>query len=149
MNATQHLTAIEIAEHQLFRALQMWSEEDYISCITLAGAAEEILGKRMRKLGLEPSFDNLKGTIVLLAQHFGDNPENIDKIVAEMMNQTRNELKHYSGEEALEFDLKSDAEELLERAISNYTSLTGNFPDQVLHFWSTTFHERRKSESNA
>ncbi|WP_180130395.1 hypothetical protein [Rhodoferax sp. BLA1] len=144
MNSPQVLTALEIAEHQLLRALQMWSEEDYISCITLAGAAEEILGKRMRKLGLEPSFDNLKSTIVLLARHCGDTSENIDKLVAEMMNQTRNELKHYAGDEAIEFDFKSDAEELLERAVSNYTSLTGNFPDQVMNFWSTTFHQRRK-----
>jgi hypothetical protein len=147
MNMTQHLTALEIAEHQLLRALQMWSEEDYISCITLAGAAEEILGKRMRKLGLEPSFDNLKGTIVRMAQIFGDTSENLDKVVAEMMNLTRNELKHYSGDEALEFDLKSDAEELLERGVSNYTRLTGDFPDQILQFWSSTFNERRKFQS--
>lgn len=148
MNTTQHLTALEIAEHQLLRALQMWSEQDYISCITLAGAAEEILGKRMRKLGIEPSFDNIKGTIVRMAQLFGESSENIDKIVAEMMNQTRNELKHYAGDEAIEFDLKSDAEELLERGVSNYTRLTGNFPDQVLQFWSSTFSERRKTESD-
>lgn len=138
MNLSQRLTALEIAERQLFGAIKMWSEGDYISCITLAGAAEEILGRRMRRLGLEPSFDNLKETIVKLAIYLGDNASNIDKVVADLMNQTRNELKHYAGDEALEFDLKSDAEEMLERAISNYTSLTGQFPDQVLEFWSST-----------
>jgi len=138
MNSRQRLTALEIAEHQLLSALQMWSVGDYISCITLAGASEEILGKRMRVLGLEPSFDNLKEAVVKLARHFGDTSQNTDKLVAELLNQTRNELKHYAGDEALEFDLKSDAEELLERAVSNYTSLTGKFPDQVLAFWSST-----------
>jgi hypothetical protein len=53
MSSRQRLTAFEIAEHQLLSALQLWSTSDYISCITLAGAAEEILGKRMRVLGLE------------------------------------------------------------------------------------------------
>lgn len=137
MNSPQRLTALEIAEHQLLSALRMWSAGDFISCITLAGAAEEILGRRMRKLGLEPSFDNLKESIVRLAKHFGSTSPNTDKLVAELMNQTRNELKHYAGDEVLEFDLKADAEELLERAISNYTSLTGHFPEEVLNFWSS------------
>lgn len=138
MNKPQRLTALEIAELQLISALKMWSEGDYVSCITLAGAAEEILGKRMRKLGLEPSFDNLKDAVVKLAVHFGDISPNADSLVADLMNQTRNELKHYAGDGALEFDLKSDAEEMLERAISNYTGLTGSFPDQIVKFWSST-----------
>jgi hypothetical protein len=138
MDKPQRLTADEIAERQLLSALHMWSAGDYISCIALAGAAEEILGKRMRKLGLEPSFDNLKEAIVRLAKQFGDTSPNTDRLVAELMNQTRNELKHYSGDDVLEFDLKSDAEEMLERAISNYTTLTGKFPDQVLKYWSST-----------
>lgn len=137
MNPPERLTALDIAERQLNSALRMWSEGEYISCITLAGAAEEILGKRMRKLGLEPSFDNLKQAIVSVARHLGDISSDADKLVADLMNQTRNELKHYAGDEALEFDLKSDAEEMLERAVSNYACLTGNLPDQVLNFWSS------------
>ncbi len=136
--ATLRLTATEIAELQLMTALQMWHDGDFICCITLAGAAEEILGKRMRKLGLEPSFDNIKETIVKFARHFGEKDANIDKVVAELLNQTRNELKHYAGDELLEFDIKADAEEMLERAVSNYTRLTGKLPEEILHFWSTS-----------
>lgn len=128
-------TALEIAERQLLTALKMWLDQDFISCITLAGAAEEILGKRMRKLGLEPSFDNIKETIVKFARHLGETDPNIDKTIADLMNLTRNELKHYSGDESLEFNIKADAEEMLERAISNYTSLTGKLPEEILHFW--------------
>jgi len=138
MNIPERLTAVEIAERQLLTALQMWRDGDFISCTTLAGAAEEILGKRMRKLGLEPSFDNIKETIVRFALLFGETDPNIDKTVAELMNQTRNELKHYAGDESLEFDIKADAEEMLERAISNYTGLTGKFPKEILHFWGTS-----------
>lgn len=137
MNPPQQLSAVEIAESQLLGALRMWSHDEYISCITLAGAAEEILGKRMRKLGLEPSFDNIKNSIVALAGHFGGEDPLTDKTVAELMNLTRNELKHYADDEALTFDLKADAEEMLARAISNYTSLTGHFPEEILKFWAT------------
>ncbi len=86
MAKLHRFTADEIAERQLMSAIQMWSTEDYISCITLAGAAEEILGKRMRKLGLEPSFDNLKEAIVSLAKKFEDTSPNTDRLVAERMN---------------------------------------------------------------
>ena len=109
MNTPTRLTALEIAERQLLSALLMWRDGDFISCITLAGAAEEILGKRMRKLGLEPSFDNIKKTIVKLARHLGEIDPNIDKTVADLMNLTRNELKHYAGDESLEFDPESDS----------------------------------------
>lgn len=54
---TSILTAKEIAEHQLITALMLWHDEDYLSALTLAGAAEEILGKRLRVLGLTPFFD--------------------------------------------------------------------------------------------
>ena len=138
MTSRQLLSALEIAEQQLLGALQMWHAEDYISCVTLAGAAEEILGKRMRKLGLEPSFDNIKEAVVRLARHLGESSPDVDKTVADLLNQTRNELKHYAGDEKLEFDLRADAEEMLERAISNYTGLTGKFPEAVLNFWAAT-----------
>ena len=45
------LTAEGIAEHQLLAALRLWRESAYLSALTLAGAAEEILGKRLRQLG--------------------------------------------------------------------------------------------------
>src|SRR3546814_6302315 len=61
------LSAEQIAEHQLLAAITLWREEDYLSSLTLAGAAEEVLGKRLRKLGREPSFNQLRGLIVALA----------------------------------------------------------------------------------
>ncbi len=84
MSELQRLSAELIAERQLLSALAMWNDEDYISCVTLAGAAEEILGKRLRKLELEPSFDNIKGVIVELSRRFGDSTPNLDGLVADM-----------------------------------------------------------------
>ncbi len=132
--ATDQLTALEIAECQLLAALKMWEVEDYVCAITLAGAAEEILGKRLRKIGIEPSFDNIKEAIVLLAE---DADSSFEKEVGQLLNQTRNELKHYAGDETLDFDLRRDAEEILERAVTNYQMLTGHALAEMIEFWGS------------
>ena len=131
------LTAEEIAERQLLAALKLWHEQDYLSSLTRAGAAEEILGKRMRRLGMEPSFDQMKAIIVALARQDGDTTPNLDRVVGDMLNNTRNELKHYAGDESLSFDFRSDCQELLERALGNYQALTGNVLGEAMDFWAT------------
>ena len=130
------LSANDIAEHQLLAALRLWSEGDYLSALTLAGAAEEILGKRLRKLGREPSFDQLKDLIVALAKQEGDGDPNTDRLVGSLLNDTRNALKHYAGDDSLTFDLREDASEMLERALSNYQVLTGVILAEAMHFWA-------------
>ena len=130
------LTAENIAAHQLITALRLWSEDDYLSALTLAGAAEEILGKRLRSLGQTPSFDLIKNEIVSLAKQFGDTDLGTGKLVADLLNQTRNELKHYAGDESLVFDLRADAAEMLERGIANHHLLTGSVLAEAVSFWS-------------
>lgn len=39
------LTKLEVAVSQLSQAIRLFLEEDYLSSLTLSGAAEEILGK--------------------------------------------------------------------------------------------------------
>ena len=130
------LSAVEIAEHQLIAALMLWRQHDYLSALTLAGAAEEILGKRLRKLGREPSFEQLRDLIVALARQEGDTSHDLEKVIGDLLNSTRNELKHYSGDELLSFDLRTDAQEMLERAIANYQALTGNLLAEATWLWS-------------
>ena len=130
------LLAEEIAERQLLAAIRLWHEGDYVSAITLAGAAEEILGKRLRKKGKEPSFDNIRSAIMALSKTLGDENQKTEKIVADLLNQTKNELKHYSGDDHLEFDLLEDSIELLERAITNYQMLTGIIHNEMISFWA-------------
>lgn len=129
------LSAEEIAEHQLLAALKLWREEDYLSALTLAGAAEEILGKRLRKLGRERSFDQMKGLIVNLARQEGDHNPKTDSIVANLLNDTRNLLKHYAGDESLNLDLREDASDILDRALANYHCLTGTLLSEAMDFW--------------
>ena len=132
------LSAHEIAEHQLLSALKLWRESDYLSALTLAGAAEEILGKRLRKLGREPSFDQIKNQIVTAAKLQGDTSKETEKLVAVLLNQSRNELKHYAGDESLSFDLKEDAAEILQRALANHQLLTGVLIEEAIDFWGDT-----------
>ena len=129
------LSAEEIAEHQLLAAIRLWQEGDYLSSLTLAGAAEEILGKRLRKLGREPSFNQLRDLIVAFAQSEGDTDPKLEKAIGDMLNDTRNELKHYGGDESLTFDLRSDCLEMLERAIANYQALTGTLLAEEMYVW--------------
>jgi hypothetical protein len=131
------LSAEEIAEHQLLAAIALWREEDYLSSLTLAGAAEEILGKRLRKLGREPSFNQLRDLIVAIGQSEGETHPSLEKTIGEMLNNTRNELKHYGGDDSLTFDLRSDCLEMLERAIANYQALTGTLLAEAMHVWGS------------
>lgn len=129
------LSAHDIAEHQLLTALKLWREGDYLSALTLAGAAEEILGKRLKKLGRESSFEQIKKEIVGLARDQGETDVKTEKLVADLLNQSRNELKHYSGDEVLSFELRQDAAEMLERALANYYMLTDLVLEEAISFW--------------
>jgi len=79
---SETLSAIEIAEHQLLAALKLWRDGDYLSALTLAGAAEEILGKRLRKIGRAYSFEQIRNTIVDLARDYGYTDSKAEKLVA-------------------------------------------------------------------
>jgi hypothetical protein len=138
------LSAEEIAEHQLLAAIRLWREQDYLPSLTLAGAAEEILGKRLRKLGQEPSFNQLRDLIVAIAKSEGDDDPSLDKTVGDMLNKTRNELKHYGGDDSLTLDLRSDCLEMLERAIANYQALTGTLLTEAMYVW-----ENRRDPNNS
>jgi hypothetical protein len=131
------LSAEDIAEHQLLAAIRLWREEDYLSSLSLAGAAEEILGKRLRKLGREPSFNQLRDLILALAQSEGETAPDLEKTIGDMLNSTRNELEHYGGGDSLTFDLRSDCLEMLERAIANYHALTGTFLAEAMYVWGS------------
>ena len=54
------LSNLDIAERQLERAIVLFlDDKDYVSALTLAGAAEEILGKLLNKAGKEHWLDSI------------------------------------------------------------------------------------------
>ena len=116
-----------VALAQLETALKLYFEaQDFFSTITLAGAAEEILGKLLSAKGVNNSLDSIERTSVAIHQKlFGATLS--PKEVVERANRARNCLKHYNLASPLTatLDPKQEAKDMLQRAIDNYWLLEG------------------------
>ena len=123
-NATiEKFTQIEAAERQLDRAISLFLiEKDYISAVTLAGAAEGILGEALKKtrklffygilrLVLKKTFLSIFNTEEKLDQH---------------LNGIRNSLKHFDGDmnKQIEHAMDLEAIQMIVRAVGSYGLLT-------------------------
>jgi hypothetical protein len=121
------LTPKQIALTQLERALDLYlSGSDLVSAITLAGAAEEILGKLVRRLDKTPSLElraeRKRRTFRAL---WPNRPDPGTKPFIKLANQSRNAMKHLITTEPIEVDLNLEAGKLLARAVDNYSLLFG------------------------
>lgn len=118
---------INIAAELLDRALDLYFRGDsYFSSLHLAGAAEEILGNYVTRLGGEPSFENTRSVAVAIADRSNDGAETITRRkMADTMNLPKNRTKHMnaSGDDCVSFDPKEAAKDLLDRAVSDYYQL--------------------------
>lgn len=126
------LHKIEIAKRQLDVAIDILrADGDYLAIITLAGAAEEILGalvKRQNKLAV---VDHL---IELDCKLSGGREFDV---VNHEINGIRNALKHanHSNEDEIEVE-HSDAVAILSRAVANYILLGEVESPKVLWFYN-------------
>ena len=133
----------EIASQYLDDAIKCYEGGRYFSALTLAGAAEEILGKHLadgeRALNLEAqsslAFDNalrskgikewLKspGIAKLLGANGNDEwTEGSLKEIKDELNRPKNSAKHCDGptDEAFNYDAKIAAGDIILRAIANF-----------------------------
>jgi hypothetical protein len=127
--AVQAYSKQSIALAQVETALRLFHVGDeLISVITLAGAAEEILGKLVRNRGRDNSLDSLKNAAAAMYQHLF--LESIDtRVFADRANRARNALKHLTaGGDPVSLDLREEAVDILNRTVDDYwileTSLT-------------------------
>ena len=136
------LTKIEIAEQQLLHAIELFCSGDQIVCaITLAGAAEEILGKLVGRIGKTNSLEvEVKDQCEMFESFFG-RPAN-PKVFRDLENNARNELKHLCSTDSIELDLEQEAVNLIERAIINFQQLRPGpnlafvkFDDKAAAWW--------------
>jgi hypothetical protein len=113
------LHKIEIAKRQLHSAIDLYfAGGDYLSVITLAGAAEEIFGNLLRRQSKIALLDH---AVVFEAEQGGIRDF---KTLAKQLNNVRNALKHANEEQEDEIRVEhSDAIIMLGRAIVNYLSL--------------------------
>lgn len=122
MSTKKYLTykKSDIALEQLNLALELYLDDrEYISALTLAGAAEEILGKLVKRAGGTPyidekkeAFQNLYGTL------FDKEISNQDYFQLE--NKPRNEMKHLMSGEDLTMNSERECGKMLMRAMENY-----------------------------
>jgi hypothetical protein len=114
------ISKLDIATRQLEAAIALhFSGRDYLAVITLAGAAEEILGKLLQRSGKAAMIDRLVDLDKELTG--GRSFEEVRKEI----NGARNSLKHanYPDEDDVIVE-PGEAIAMLGRAIVNYVSLT-------------------------
>lgn len=122
------VSKIEIARFQLQQACKLYlAGGDLVSMLTLAGAAEEILGVELTRSGGVNSLNAIHQ-----AEKAND-PSRDYKDTANEANLVRNSLKHFNDpkEHEVEF-LPGDAFVMLARALDNYGRLSDDFSDPML-----------------
>jgi hypothetical protein len=123
--AIQTFAKRDIALTQIETALRLFeTEKDLISVVTLAGAAEEILGKLLKEEGKTNALDSVKSSAKAIYEYLFD--EEIDEgRFADRANLARNAFKHLNtaGGRTVELDLREEAIDMLNRAIDNYWDL--------------------------
>jgi hypothetical protein len=124
------LSNLEIAHRQIERAIVLFlDDKDYVSALTLAGAAEEILGKLLNKEGKEHWLDSIsKGALRAMGFRKSElqTPEALKgrKEISDIANRHKNMLKHYNSDGTITLLVDVAAAEMIDRAISNYFDLT-------------------------
>ena len=124
------VSKIDAAVHQLDWAIKLFLDSDaYIPAITLAGAAEEILGQTLQDRAV---FAHLKAK---LAADFGLAESVISQAY---LNRAKNWLKHWQNlrdEETITLDLEAEAVQYLSRAITNLVLHTHSMPKEGQRFF--------------
>jgi len=116
------LTKLDAAKIQLEAAIELHLDKaSYIPAITLAGAAEEILGKVLPS-GQQTAKQELSQALLTEYQLTISEKELSDRY----LNKTRNELKHFGDSNVTQIDIEPEIESLgmLARALANYIMLS-------------------------
>jgi len=125
-----------IALSQVETALRLYDEgQDLFSVITLAGAAEEIFGRLLEERGDDNSLDSLtKGASAIHRALFGEDAG--ASVFARRANRAKNALKHHdpSQPRAVTLNLREEATDILDRAITNYWRLENSLTPAMASF---------------
>jgi len=96
------LTKLQVSSHQLGVAIRLFLEGDYLSSLTLAGAAEEILGKLCERAGLPVAIEEI------IRFHWNDTDPALPdktrrKLLLDLLNDGRNAAKHANDPNEIDF----------------------------------------------
>lgn len=149
LSAYERLPKQELARSQLEAALRFYMQgQEYPAVITLAGAAEEVLGKIAESKGFEPA---LKRTLRQLCETFKEvwGHEAKESDFAQLRNRAKNELKHLCSGDDLYLDFEREAAAMLTRALENYVLCTGSPHPGQYAFTSKKVASRRSKQGAA
>lgn len=111
----------------------MYFEKEYICSITLAGAAEEVLGKLVEYS--TPNKNILSEIRENISASWGFRETDIIK----NLNGARNLLKHFPDQEQVSFKPVDDSILMILRGIENYKKLKGGV-SQIMHSFCQDEH---------
>lgn len=124
------------ASQQLDDACDLYCRRRYVGALTVAGAAEEVLGdilRGRRKKGVSLLKSALGERVSTIARLKGTNPEKKSEkdVIIEFLNHARNVAKHLRTRRTSRsgFVWKDEAKDMIERAVLNFRRVTGDFPD--------------------
>src|SRR5688572_6636172 len=123
------LTKRRIALIQMERSLQLLEAHDPVSALTLAAAAEEILGNMAKRKGRTPQVEYLADYLGSIFEWAGK-PRPSRKELVRLHNLTRNHLKHQDDGKNITVtaDFIYDAEDMLLRCMFNHFQAFGCYP---------------------
>lgn len=123
----------EIALIQITEAISLFTAQRFLPSVTLAGAAEEILGNLLIRKGERPTVKDAAKAIVQLRETLGISAmdgKSEGKIV-DGWNESRNALKHLIGAEdvPMTLNLCDEAFWMIRRALDNAKRLGLDVPN--------------------
>jgi len=131
-------TKRELADVQFDGAIALFLDSrDYLSALTLAGAAEELYGGLFEAADLtnatpKRAIDIYREALQRVGLHYNEKFTNAQAIAE--LNRERDALKHFRDGAAVELDAAECAEEMIERAHFNRYQLTGDFHSRIAEF---------------
>ena len=137
LNSNPRLTKRRIALIQLKQSLRLLEQGDSVSALTLAGAADEILGQMARRKGVEPRVEYLAAGLGSLYE-WAKKPRPTKKQLISRVNEIRNHLKHQDDGRniSVQADFEFEAEEMILRCMFNYFNAFGCYPaSKALRHW--------------
>jgi hypothetical protein len=131
------VSKIDAAVHQLDESIKLFLDSKaYVSAITLAGAAEEVIGCATEGNSLHAKMkEKLKNLTGKQGKVISD----------EYLNPTKNWLKHWTNmteEEVVEIDLETESIHFIFRAMGNLLVYDRSFSSETPRFLAWVFKNR-------
>jgi hypothetical protein len=137
------LSKSDAAADQLDWAIRLFlDQKSYVAAITLAGAAEELIGKPLQDRAI------FKQLTLTLSARSGLDPKSV---TPEHLNKAKNWLKHWDGhadQDRIELELDEEAIQYIVRALTNFSIYDDSLPSEGPRFLSWLQKERPELFAN-